>query len=187
MGLQSAALVQMGQSYGFPATSAGMTSDAKEPGAQAVIEKLISTLPGVEVGSDIILGFGEVESDQALYMEQILVDNEIAHFCERLHRGVDVIPEKDLFEDIAKIGPGGHFLATKSTRSAARSDEFYKANFTNHQPYETWLNLGKPSMYKAARESVKEILSGPVVDPLPDPAAGKLDEILIRADATLKG
>jgi trimethylamine--corrinoid protein Co-methyltransferase len=187
MGLQSAALVQMGRSYGFPATSAGMTSDAKEPGAQAVIEKLISTLPGVEVGSDIILGFGEVESDQALYMEQILVDNEIAHFCERLHRGVEVIPEKDLFEDIAKIGPGGHFLATKSTRSAARSDEFYKANFTNHQPYETWLNLGKPSMYQAARESVKEILSGPVVDPLPDPVAGKLDEILSRADATLKG
>jgi trimethylamine--corrinoid protein Co-methyltransferase len=185
MGLQSAALVQMGRFYGFPASSAGMTSDAKEPGAEAVIEKLISTIPGVQVGSDIIVGLGEVESDQALYLEQILIDNEIAHFCERLVQGVDVSPEKDLFEDIAKIGPGGHFLAAKSTRAAARSDEFYKAKYANHQSYETWLNLGKPSMFTTAREKVKEILSAPLVDPLPESVAGKLDEILRRADAEL--
>ncbi len=59
MGLQSAALVQMGRFYGFPSTSAGMTSDAKEPGAEAVIEKMLSTIPGLLVGSDIIIGFGE--------------------------------------------------------------------------------------------------------------------------------
>lgn len=186
MGLQSSALVQMGRFYGFPSTSAGMTSDAKEPGAEAVIEKFVSTLPGVLAGSDIIVGFGEVESDQALYLEQILVDNEIAHFCERLHQGVDVSTEKDLFEDIARIGPGGHFLASKSTRAAARSDEFYKAQYANHQSYETWIELGKPTMYSNAREKAKEILASPLVDPLPDSVIGKLDDILRRADAELK-
>jgi len=106
MGLQSAALVQMGRFYGFPSTSAGMTSDAKEPGAEAVIEKMLSTIPGLLVGSDIIIGFGEVESDQTLYLEQILVDNEIAHFCECLSQGIDTSPEKDLFNNIAQVGPG---------------------------------------------------------------------------------
>jgi trimethylamine--corrinoid protein Co-methyltransferase len=186
MGLQSAALVQMGRFYGLPSTSAGMTSDAKETGAEAVIEKMLSTLPGVLAGSDIIVGFGEVESDQALYLEQIMVDNEIAHFCERLHQGVDTAPEKDLFEDIAKIGPGGHFLASKSTRAAARSDEFYKAKYVNRQSYETWLSLGRLSMYTAAHEKVQEILSAPLVDPLPDSVIGKLDGILRRADTELK-
>jgi tRNA A37 methylthiotransferase MiaB len=36
-----------------------MTSDAKEPQAEAVIEKMLSTIPGLLVGSDIIVGFGE--------------------------------------------------------------------------------------------------------------------------------
>jgi trimethylamine--corrinoid protein Co-methyltransferase len=185
MGLQSAALVEMGHFYGFPASSAGMTSDAKEPGAEAVIEKLITTLPGVQAGSDIIVGFGEIESDQALYLEQILVDNEIAHLCHRIQEGVDVSPEKNLFEDIVKIGPGGHFLACRSTRTAARSNEFYKAKFNYRQSYETWLNLGKPSLYSTARERVREILSTPLVDPLPEPVIVKLDEILLRADKEL--
>lgn len=187
MGLQSAALVEMGHYYGLPATSAGMTSDAKEPGPQAVLEKIISTIPGLQVGTDIIVGFGEVESDQALYLEQILVDNEIAHLCERLVRGVDICPEKDLFADIAKVGPGGHFLAEKSTRFAARSDEFYQTRFVNHQSYETWLDMGKPSMYTTAREKVVEILSSPMEDPIPETIAGKLDEILRRADKELGG
>lgn len=186
MGLQSAALVQMGRFYGFPSTSAGMTSDAKEPGAEAVIEKMLSTLPGVLGGSDIIVGFGEVESDQALYLEQILVDNEIAHFCERLNQGVEVSPEKDLFDDIAKIGPGGHFLASRSTRSAARADEFYKAKYTSRGSYESWLDLGKPSMYSSARQKVEEILSAPLADPLSDTVLGRLDDILRRADAELE-
>jgi trimethylamine---corrinoid protein Co-methyltransferase len=186
MGLQSAALVQMGRFYGFPATSAGMTSDAKEPGAEAVIEKLITTIPGVQVGSDIIVGFGEIESDQALYLEQILIDNEIAHLCERLVQGVDVSEAKDLFADIAKIGPGGHFLAEKTTRAAARSNEFYKTQFSNHQAYESWMTLGKPSMYSNARTKVEEILSSPPVDPLPDDINGKLEDILKRADRALK-
>ncbi len=40
-------------------------------------------------------------------------------------------------------------------------------------------------MYSAAREKVQEILSAPLVDPLPDSVVGKLDEILRRADAEL--
>ena len=61
------------------------------------------------VGADILVGFGEIESDQLLILEQIVVDNEIAHLCQRLAEGVDSADEKDLFDDIARIGPGGSF------------------------------------------------------------------------------
>lgn len=186
MGLQSAALVKMGRFYELPSTSAGMTTDAKEPGAEAVLEKVITTQPGVQAGSDIIVGFGEVDSDQVLHLEQILVDNEIAHFCERLQQGIDVTSKKDLFEDIKHVGPGGHFLASKNTRDAARSEEFYKGRLSNRQPYETWLDLGKPTMYPAARKKVEEILACPNVDALPDELAVKLDDILRRADRELE-
>ncbi|PWH19265.1 MAG: hypothetical protein DDG59_03715 [Anaerolineae bacterium] len=186
MGLQSAALVQMGRFYGLPATSAGMVSDAKEIGPEAVIEKMLTTLPSLLVGSDIIVGYGEVESDQTLYLEQILVDNEIAHWLERLVQGVDTCPERDLFAEIANVGPGGHFLKTKSTHAAARSREFYKPNYLYRASYESWLELGKPSLYSQARRKVAELLAAPLVDPLPDEVIGELQDILRRADGELQ-
>jgi trimethylamine:corrinoid methyltransferase-like protein len=59
----------------------------------------------------VIVGFGELEGDQTLVLEQIVVDNEIAHLCERVFQGIDSAPEKVLTDDILKVGPGGHFLA----------------------------------------------------------------------------
>ncbi len=185
MGLQSAAMVVMGRYYHLPSASAGCTSDAKQPGAEAILEKLITTVPSVMVGSDIIVGTGEIESDQLLVLEQLVVDNELAHWCERMFQGVDSSAAKDLYQDIAQVGPGGHFLKSRNTRLAARSDEFWLSTLVDHHAYEAWLSLGKPSMYANARQKAAEILAGPLVDPMPDAAAGKLDEILLKADREL--
>jgi trimethylamine--corrinoid protein Co-methyltransferase len=175
----------MGKYYGFPTSGAGFTSDAKQAGPEAVMEKLITTLPAVLAGADILVGFGEIESDQLLIYEQIVVDNEIAHLCQRLVEGVDSSAEKELFEDIAQVGPGGHFLGTKNTRKAARSTEFFTSQLVDHHSYEAWVNLGKPSMYSKAREVVADILEQPLVDPLPDMVCEKLDQILRKAGREL--
>lgn len=185
MGIQSGALTTMGRFYGLPATAAGCTSDAHEPGPEAVIEKLITMLPPVSAGADIIVGLGEIDGDQTLVLEQVLVDNELAHLCERLFRGVDSGDGAELFEDVAEVGPGGHFLATEATRRAARSGEFYEPTLLGRVPYEAWHGLGRPSMYGRARDRVREILAGPVVDPLPDATAAELERILAAADREL--
>jgi trimethylamine--corrinoid protein Co-methyltransferase len=186
MGLQSAGLTVMGQYYGLPSTSAGCTSDAKQPGPEAILDKLITTIPPVLAGSDIIVGFGEIESDQVLILEQIVVDNELAHLVERMYSGIDINENKNYFEDLAALGPGGNFLKARSTRLAARSDEFYRSDLVDHHPYEGWLKLGKPDIYSNARKKVEEILAGPVVDPLPESVLSELDELLGRADRELK-
>jgi trimethylamine--corrinoid protein Co-methyltransferase len=182
MALQSAALTSMGQYYGLPTGAAGFTSDAKQPGPQAVIEKLITTLPSAMAGVDIIVGYGEIESDQALYLEQIVVDNEIAHLCQRLLEGVDSSPERDFYADIPIVSPGGHFLKQRNTRNAAHGREFYTPRLIDRSPYETWLSLGRPTMYANAREEVRRILAEPPVDPLPEEVVARLGEILRRAD-----
>jgi len=107
MGLQSAALTTMGKYYGLPTGAAGFTSDAKQPGPEAVLEKLITTLPPAMAGVDIIVGYGEIESDQALYLEQIVVDNELAHLVQRLLEGVDSSSERDFYADIPAVGHEG--------------------------------------------------------------------------------
>jgi trimethylamine--corrinoid protein Co-methyltransferase len=182
MGLQSAALVSMGRRYGLPSTSAGCTSDAKEPGAEAILDKMITTMPPVCAGSDIIVGMGEIEGDQLLILEQLIVDNEIAHLCQRLYEGVESRQSMDFYDDIVQVGPGGHFLGSRNTRRAAHSTEFYMSDLLDRHPYEAWLRLGKPNLYTTARERVKQILAAPVVDQLPENLSSRLDEILLAAD-----
>jgi len=125
MALQSAALTSMGRYYGLPTGAAGCTSDAKQPGPQAVIEKLITTMPPAMAGVDIIVGYGEIESDQALYLEQIVVDNEIAHLCQRLLEGVDSsAPQSAISMPIspssARAGTSSN-SATRATPPGAKS------------------------------------------------------------------
>ena len=186
MGLMSGALTEMGKFYNLPTASAGMTSDAKQPGAQAVIEKLLTTLPAAMAGSDFIIGLGELESDQLLVYEQLVVDHEIAKLCRRLASGVDSAPDKELFEDIQQVGPGGHFLKSRHTRRLAHTDEFYYSKLVDHSPYETWLELGRPDLYTRARAEVERLLAEPLSDPLPGEVVDGLERILARAERELQ-
>ena len=185
VGLMSAALVEMGHYYDLPSSSAGCTADARQPGADAVLEKVTTTLPPMLAGADIIIGIGVLESDQLLVLEQIIVDNEIAHICERITRGVDSSPDKFLAADVSDIAPGGNFLSRKSSLKFARSDEVHFSRLLDRHTLDQWLQLGKPSMYSNARKKVEEILAGPVQDALPEAVLQKLDGILQRADTEL--
>ena len=185
MGLQAASLVGMGRYYGLPSTSAGCSSDAKAPGPEAVLDKLLTTIPPVCAGSDLIVGLGEIEGDQLLILEQLVVDNDIAHLCRRLYEGVDSSQPMDFYADIARAGPGGHFLGARNTRNAAHGSEFYVSPLLDRHTYESWLELGKPGMYSRARERVSQILAAPVVDPLTAEVSSRLDELLRTADQDL--
>lgn len=75
----------------------------------------------------------------------------------------------------------------RGTRRAARSGEFYMPRLFDRHTYEAWVELGRPTLYSAAREQVRAILEGPLVDPLPDDVVGELGEVLRRADRDLEG
>jgi trimethylamine--corrinoid protein Co-methyltransferase len=120
-----------------------------------------------------------------LCLEQIVVDEEIAGLCKRMREGVDFSDAKNHFDDIASVGPGGHFMMQKSTLAGCRSDEFYAPLLSDRHTFERWADLGRPNLYSKARERVEEILSAPHQNPLPDDVIGKLDDIVRRADEEL--
>jgi trimethylamine--corrinoid protein Co-methyltransferase len=186
MVLQTAARAEMAQFYGLPTTQQGCVTDAKDPGPQAVLEKMLTTMPLVLNGTDLIQGPGALETSGMLCLEQIIVDEEIAGVCKRMRDGVDFSDAKNHFDDIAKVGPGGHFLLQKSTLAACRSEEFYTPKLCDRHTFERWADLGKPDMYSKARERVEEILAAPHQNPLPDDVIGKLDDIVRRAEIELK-
>jgi trimethylamine:corrinoid methyltransferase-like protein len=183
--LVNGALGEMARFYNLPNTQAGCLSDAKRPGAQAVMEKVFSSLPLVLSGVDVINGTGEIDTSQMLALEQIVVDHEIACMCKRFKDGIDVSNAKDYMDDIEQVGPGGHFLMQPSTVEACRSDEFYLPELSDRNTFEQWQALGSPTMYGKARERVEEILAGPQKNPLPDDVLGKLEDIVRRVNEEL--
>jgi len=186
MVLMTAARGEMARFYGLPNTQAGCLTDANEPGAQAVMEKLLTTLPLVLSGVDLVQGPGALQTSGTLCLEQIVVDDEIAGLCKRVRDGIDLSDAKNYFDDIAAVGPGGHFLMQDSTLAACRSDEFFAPKLSSRNTFERWSDLGRPNLYSNARERVEEILAAPQRNPLPDDVIGKLAEIARRADEELK-
>ena len=182
MVLQAGARGEMAKFYGLPNEQAGCLTDAKEHGAQAIMEKMLTTLPLVLSGVDLIQGPGALDTSNMMSLEQIVVDDEIARMCQRLRNGVDTSAEKDYFEDIKSVGPGGHFLGQRNTRKAARSAEFVSPVLADRNPYNQWTALGRPDVYDKAREKVEEILSGLQKNPLPDKVIGKLEAIMRKVE-----
>jgi len=186
MVLQTGARGEMARYYDLPNEQAGCLTDAKEHGSQAIMEKMITTLPLVMNGADLVQGPGALETSNMMTLEQIVVDDEIACFCKRIRDGIDMSEAKNYFEDIKDIKPGGHFLTQMNTVKACRSDEFLAPSLCDRDTYEKWDELGRPDMYDKARERVEEILESPQKNPLPDDVIGKLEDIMRRADDTLK-
>ena len=185
MVLQSAARGEMARFYGLPNEQAGCLTEAKEHGSQAVLEKMLTTLPLAMGGVDLIQGPGALETSNMMTLEQIVVDDEIACFCKRIRDGIDMSAAKNYFEDIKDVKPGGHFLMQPNTLDACRSSEFMMPTLCDRGSFEQWVELGRPDMYDRAKERVEEILASPQRNPLPDDVIGKLEDIMRRADEEL--
>ncbi len=186
MVLQSAARGEMARFYGLPNEQAGCLTDAKEHGSQAISEKMITTLPLVMAGVDLVQGPGALETSNMMSLEQIVVDDEIACFCKRIRDGIDISESKNYFDDIKDVKPGGHFLEQMNTVKACRSDEFYSPSLCDRNTYEQWDDFGRADMYDKAKERVEEILASPQKNPLPSDVIGKLEDIISRANEELK-
>jgi trimethylamine--corrinoid protein Co-methyltransferase len=185
MVLQAGARGEMARFYDLPNEQGGCLTEAKEHGPQAIMEKMLTTLPLVLSGADLIQGPGALDTSNMTSLEQIVVDDEIARMCQRLRDGVDTSPEKDYFIDIKAVGPGGHFLGQRNTRLAPRSNEFVVPELADRNPFNQWVALGRPDLYDKARVKVEDVLVSPQKNPLPDDITGKLDDIMRKADAAL--
>ena len=186
MVLQTGARGELARFYGLPNEQAGCLTDAKEHGPQAIMEKMVTTLPLVMSGADLVQGPGALETSNMMTLEQIVVDDEIGCMCKRIKDGIDMSAAKNYFEDIKDVKPGGHFLQQMNTAKACRSEEFLAPALCNRDTFEQWEELGRLDMYEKARERVEEILSSPQKNPLSGEIIGKLDKIMEKADYMLE-
>jgi trimethylamine--corrinoid protein Co-methyltransferase len=183
--LQLTAMGEMGKFYNLPTIIAGCLTDAKEPGMQSVLEKLLTTMPLVMAGIDVVQGIGLIESSMTMSLEHIVIDGEIGNLCKRMRDGVDVNQEKNYFEDINAVGQEGHFLKQKTTKAAIRSSEFFTPELCDRGSYDEWISLGSPDMFSNAHKKVEKILSSEIKNPMNVSTEKILKEIMDEAKAKL--
>ena len=161
---------EMARFYGLPCAVTGGGS--------------FETMPAYLGRADLIDGIGTTDNGMAVSLEMILTEDEIAKRCLRIGKGIRIGENTDLTADIKAEGPGGTFLAHKSSIKNFRNpDELYYSKMFPSKLRAT--TYEKRDSIEIANRRVRQILEGPVVDALPDEVKAKIDAICQRADETI--
>lgn len=173
--------VQLAHAWNVPSLGGGsLSSDATEIGWQSAFEAGFGSVQIPLAGGEICGYLGLMNSSMVLNPEQIILDAEIAMNVYETYKPFEF---KDLdisLEVIKAVGPRGHYLRQKHTRSHMR--DFHYSPIFRHQDAE-----GKErEPREMAIEGFKKIYETHHPKPLPDSVLKELDQILAAADRTAK-
>jgi trimethylamine--corrinoid protein Co-methyltransferase len=180
-GVLSVASIEVARYYNLPVEASGGGSDHFFPGNQAGYERGITAMLTRIANPDLMVGPGILGGSTVMSLEQLLIDVEIFRMSQHAARGVDTSEQRWLMEDIAQVGPGGHFLSSRSTAKAIRDGEWFHPKLGMHTTLESWQENGSPLLIEEAHRKVEELLKQHTPIPLPAEALKELDKIEKRA------
>ncbi|MBN1148190.1 MAG: trimethylamine methyltransferase family protein [Anaerolineales bacterium] len=171
--------VELAHMWGVPTLAGVFGTDARKPGWQAAAESAASLLLCALSGAETGAGLGLVEACNLLYPEGIVLDADIYHKVRILAGGLDTSRSALALDVIKEVGPRGHFLRHKHTRTHIRRLEFSQIT---DQP-------GEAGSYRdpleLALEKVNWILENHRPEPLEEAKQAELKRILQAAEAEL--
>lgn len=172
--------------YELPVWGEAGCSDAKSLDAQAGYEAafslLLATLDGCNLVHDVgYLGQGLIGSPAA-----IVLGAELISWVKRMVRGFEIGPEQIGLEVIARVGPGGHFLAQKETARRLRQEHWLPQLSDRNHP-DGWLAAGSPDISRQATEKARELLRTHAARRLTDEKQRRIDAIYAQAGDDLEG
>jgi len=180
-GLLGAAATEMGRTYGLPVEASGGGTDHYVPGIQAGYERAMNGLLPALSWPDILVGPGLLGGSMVLSLEQLLIDVEVFRMCRQARRGIVTGEGKWLDDVIGRMGPGGNFLAERSTVDGIRGGEWTISRLGVHEPFESWEAAGRPRLLEQARDEVDQILAAHQLLPFEEDVERELDRIQKRA------
>ncbi|OQY19964.1 MAG: hypothetical protein B6I34_09020, partial [Anaerolineaceae bacterium 4572_32.1] len=180
--LLGAACTEMARYYGLPSEASGMGTDHHVPGIQAGYERAAGGMLPALSWPDIMVGPGLLGGSMILSLEQLMIDAEVFRMYKRAWRGIAIDDDKWLEDVIHRVGPGGNFLAERSTVRGIRGGEWYVSRFGLHDTFEGWEAAGRPRLLEEAREKVNAILASHEPLPLGKEVERELERIQKRAE-----
>ncbi len=180
--LCNVAAVQMAHDWGVPALGGTFGLNHAEPATwQLGRDSVYTSLMCALAGTDITIGLGLLDASTLLIPEQIIFDDEIYHNHRILARGLNTSVEGIALDIIEHVGPGGHFLSQKHTRSHMR--DIWIPDLTH--PRLTPDNTQNGDISKRARAKLDRILTEHTPLPLEKAAQHEIEIILNSAEEEL--
>ena len=167
--------VELCRSYGLPTIGSGSTNDAVGVDFQAGVEDVFLWLSVALAGAHGLVASSFVGGSRVLSPAKVVLDADAIHMMQHVLAGVAVDDESALLDDIAQVGPGGHFLGRNSTRARARSGELFEPRALRRARAESRLDT---ALATDAAERARAILETHEVLPLPDEAARLVSEVI---------
>lgn len=164
-GLTSAAFAQMAHHFGFPALVGGFVTTSKEPDQQATYEKMASAITPMMAGADMIAGIGLLEDCRTVWLEQLVIDDEIARVIARMMRGIDVDEDSLALDVVHRVGIGRDYLGQRHTMEHFRTEHFMPV-VSDRYSFDSWVARGSRTLLERARQEVTRILKEHTVEPL---------------------
>ncbi|MEI6448719.1 MAG: trimethylamine methyltransferase family protein [Actinomycetes bacterium] len=160
------ASLAMTRRYGLPSMSAGMSSDAKAANFQAGSEGALTAATSVLCGADLLVGAGVV--DEAVSTAKTILDCDLIGSVKRVLELPDTVDDAStLIDDIAAVGPGGQFLARRSSRVNSRRGEIWRASVFQREATSAYVGR---SLVRDALERAEAVVAAHVPTPIPDDA-----------------
>jgi len=181
--LCNAAAIQIAHDWGVPSLAGSFGLDCLEPdtwqlGRDSVYTALLSAL----AGTDLTIGLGMLKASTLLVPEQIIFDDEIYHTNRLLAHGLQINEDELALDVIRSVGPGGHFLAQKHTRSHLRAR--WIPGLTHPRPPQN--GQPTPAIRARAKARIDRILVDHQPAPLDQEIQAELQTILKAAERQLE-
>ncbi len=164
VGLINAICTEMSRYYGLPVTASAISGDAKGTNFQAGSEGMLTGMACALSGADSLLAFGLMDGAETVSFAKMILDCDTVGAIERFMRPCRIDESTALFEDIAAVGIGGHFLGRKSTREWHRAGEIWWPRVFQR---ESWATYERRPLVGEASERAHELIATHDVAPLP--------------------
>jgi trimethylamine---corrinoid protein Co-methyltransferase len=166
--------------YGIPVFGTAGASDANLLDQQAAMEWGLSLLNDALNGINFIHDVGYLGQGLIGHPAGIVICNEIIGYVRRMLRGIELDNAHLALEEIKRVGPKGHYLATRHTRQHHRS-EHWRPRLANRSALDQWLENGGPSWGEEAVKRALEILQTHQPEPLGNDLQAMLNGIREKA------
>jgi trimethylamine--corrinoid protein Co-methyltransferase len=175
--LPSLASIEMCRFYGLPNQVEGLISDALYPDLQEGAEGMAAALLGALVGADSMVAFGTLDSAQSFSLAGAVLDDDLMAATRRYLSATSIDDATTLVDDIIEVGPGGHFLGRRSTRTAARAGVLWSPSVLRRGRGE---DTDPTALVREAAQRAAEIIESHRAVPLDDDIVRYVEDVIAR-------
>lgn len=171
------AWVGLANYYNLPVWGYGGATDSKVVDAQAGIEATFSIMNALLTRCTLVHDVAYIEYGSTSSMELLVIADEIIGMSRYLVEGVPVDQNTLALDAIARVEPGGGFIADDHTMDNFRTAQWAPSVIDRNQ-YDVWVNNQSRDIKTRANQRAQQLLAEHQVSPLSAKAENVIKEIL---------